>query len=273
MKIRLHFFVLLVSVFYFSVTVAAEYSFGVVPQFEARKLYSIWHPILKVLEHKTGHTFNMVGTESIPSFEEAFLSGSYDFAYMNPWHSLLAYDKQGYVPLVRDDSQRLAGILVVRKDSDIDKVTDLDGKNIAFPSPNALGASLLMRADLTLLQGIHFKPIYVDTHSSVYMNVALKQVSAGGGVEQTLKAQQPEIQNLLKIIYKTRSMAPHPVSAHPRVPKAVMQQVIKAFIAMSQDPEQKLLLEKIPMAKPVEASYEDYKPLKQWGLGELYVQE
>ena len=125
-----------------------SFSFGVVPQFEARHLAAIWQPILEELGARTGYRFDLVGSPRIPAFEASFLAGEFDFAYMNPYHAMLAAEGQGYVPLVRDGAGRLRGILVVRDDSPYRDVADLEGRRIAFPSPNALGASLLMRADL-----------------------------------------------------------------------------------------------------------------------------
>ncbi len=250
---------------------AEEFIFGVVPQFEARKLYQTWKPILKVLQEKTGHTFTMQGTESIPEFEKEFMNGSYDFAYMNPWHSLMAFKQQGYLPLVKDGIRKLQGILVAPKNSEISSIQQLDGKQIAFPAPNALGASLLMRTELQNKHRLNIQPIYVGTHSSVYLNVILKQAAAGGGVMRTLKKQDPKLQSLLQIIYKTENIAPHPISAHPRVPKPVIEQVKLAFLAMKDDPEQQKLIEKIPMKSPVIATVDDYKPLEAMGLDSFYV--
>lgn len=252
---------------------STEYSFGVVPQFEARKLYAIWKPILNEVSNKTGHTFKLIGTETIPSFERSFVRGAYDFAYMNPWHSLVAFEHQGYIPIVRDNSRKLKGILVVRKDSGIKDISELDGEVIAFPAPNALGASLLMRADLKLIHGIDFHPIYVNTHSSVYLNVVLKQAKAGGGVQSSLKKQNPIVQSLLETLYVTRPMSPHPISSHPRVPNEVILQVTQAFIDMGNDPEQKRLLDQIPMSEPVKADINDYLPLKEWKLEDFYVRD
>ncbi len=268
-KIKTTFIVLFLL--YASPTLAAEYSFGVVPQFEARKLYRIWKPILEVLEQKTGHQFTMQGTESIPDFEQEFLSGEFDFAYMNPWHSLIASESQGYIPLVRDGNRQLKGILVVRKDSGISQLTQLAGKTIAFPAPNALGASLLMRAELSTLYGLTIYPRYVGTHSSAYLNVILKQTDAAGGVLRTLQQQEPVIQGLLRILYETQAIAPHPISVHPRVPKKVREQVWKAFLAMKTDIKQQMLLAKIPMENPVPATIADYLPLKKLGLENFYV--
>lgn len=98
---------LLFIVFAFSAPLAwsadgVVYRFGVVPQYEQRKLFRIWRPILDELEKRTGFTFKLVGSPKIPVFERKVEEGDYDFAYMNPYHLILAQERQGYLPLVRD---------------------------------------------------------------------------------------------------------------------------------------------------------------------------
>ena len=249
-----------------------EYTFGVVPQFEPRKLAGIWAPILKELEERTNLKFKMVGSSEIPEFEINFMDGEFDFAYMNPYHALMASTEQGYVPLVRDHGRKLFGILVNKKDSPISNVEELNGKKIVFPSPNALGASLLMRADLDQIHRIKFKTNYVQTHSSVYLNVLLGKADAGGGVMGTFNGQKPEVRDGLKIIYKTRSMAPHPVVAHPRVPKEHMDLVRNAFLDMSKTEEGAAMLAKIPMKKIGIAKIKEYLELKEWNLDKYFVE-
>jgi len=247
-----------------------EYRFGVVPQFEPRKLANIWIPILEQLEQRTGFKFKMVGSPKIPDFEVSFLEGEFDFAYMNPYHAMLAGEEQGYVPLIRDGGRKLSGVLVVGKDSPIQNVADLNGQKVAFPAPNALGASLLIRADLEEVYGVKVKPVYVQTHSSVYLNVVLDQTAAGGGVLSTLKNQKPEIQDKLRVLYTTREMAPHPVTAHPRVPQAHQDAVQQVFLDIAKTEAGQALLRKIPMKSAMPAHLQDYKVLKQWGLEKYY---
>lgn len=252
---------------------AAEptYGFGVVPQFAPRKLVDIWLPILKELEKRTGLKFRMFGSPKIPDFEVAFMAGDFDFAYMNPYHAMLAGEQQGYITLVRDGSRELFGILVVPKDSPIQTIKELDGRKVAFPAPNALGASLLMRAELEVIHGIKVRPIYVQTHSSVYFNVILNKVAAGGGVMRTLRKQKQEIQQRLRILYKTRGVAPHPIVAHPRVPRGHRKAVRQAFLDMARTKKGQALINKIPMRKPVLAQLEEYVDLKKLGLERFYV--
>ena len=249
----------------------ASYSFGVVPQFEQRKLYRIWRPILDELEQRTGLEFKLVDSPNIPDFEQKYREGTYDFAYMNPYHLLVANDTQGYLPLVRDGGRMLQGILVVPKESPIQSVGELAGKQVAFPAPNALGASLLMRAELAKLHGVQVIPRYVKTHSSVYLHVILGQTAAGGGVASTLLSQKPVIREKLRILYQTRLIYPHPISTHPRVPKAHQNRVRHALLEMAQTEKGAALLAKIPMHQTMAASLEDYTPMRAWGLEAFYV--
>lgn len=247
------------------------YKFGVVPQFAPRKLADIWLPIFEELENRTGLKFVMIGSTRIPDFEISFLAGDFDFAYMNPYHAMVASLEQGYVPLNRDHGRKLFGILVVKKDSTIQGVKELHGKTISFPSPNALGASLLMRADLAKQVEIEIKPRYVDTHSSVYLNVIFGKTPAGGGVMGSLRQQDQEVQDALRIIYKTRQMSPHPVTAHPRVPADHVELVRKAFLEMGKTDKGAALLAKVPFKKIGPANLEEYLELKEWGLEKFYT--
>ncbi len=248
------------------------YTFGVVPQFEARALAAIWVPILEELEQRTGIRLKLVGSPRIPEFEEGFEAGEFDFAYMNPYHVLVANEKQGYIPLVRDGGRQLFGVLVVRKDSPIQSVAELDGQVISFPAPNALGASLLMRADLDALHNIQFSPVYVSTHTSSYLNVVLGRAAAGGGVMGTFSKQDSEVKDLLRVLYETRRTPPHPIAAHPRVPADIREKVQTAILEMAATPEGAEMLAGIPIREAIVTELTDYQDLGEWGLENYFVQ-
>ncbi len=135
----------------------AEYSFGVVPQYDHRQLFALWTPILGELGKRTGLSFKAVFEPDIPSFEKMCFKGFYDLVYLNPYHLLKANWSAGYRAVIRDHSD-LLGVLVVRRDSPLNSPEDLNGRTVAFPSPNALGASLLMRVDLSSLFHVRNPP-------------------------------------------------------------------------------------------------------------------
>ena len=243
---------------------------GVVPQFDTHRLHTIWNPILEHLSKLTGFQFKLITASSIEDFEKAFMNGEYDFAYMNPYHFILANKLQGYLPLVRDVGKKLQGILVVNKDSGIDNVSQLQGKIIAFPSPNALGASLQMRQELVDDFSMSIKPSYVNNHDSVYINVLLGEEIAGGGVEKTLKQQPLRYQDALKIIHKTRAVPPHPLVVKASISRQIRDKVINGFLAMGTTKKGTMLLANIPIKQIGYAKLEDYELLKAMKLERFY---
>jgi phosphonate transport system substrate-binding protein len=247
-----------------------SYVLGVVPQFEVRKLYAIWQPIIDEIAMKTGIQIELAPSKNIEEFEMEFAQQKFDFAYMNPYHMLVA-SEHGYEPLVRDTSKMLYGILVVRSDSDIRSPLDLNDKVIAFPSPNALGASLQMRQELHDQFGIQIRPNYVKTHDSVYLNVILYEAVAGGGVQKTLSRQPLNYQEQVRIVHKTTPVSPHPVAIRASLPAPLKASIKRAFIAMGEKQEGQKKLEKIPIKRIGPAGMEDYLPLKKMGLDRFYV--
>lgn len=262
----------LVACVFLSALVRAEtaYSVGVVPQLEARELASIWVPVLAELSKRTGLRLTMKGSPRIPEFEIAFEAGEFDFAYMNPYHAVIAARKQGYIPLVRD-AEPLYGVLVVRKDSPYRTIADLAGKKISFPAPNSFGASLLMRADLDALFHIKVIPLYAQTHTSGYLNTVLGVSEAAGGVKASFDRQKPDIRESLRIIYETRKVPSHPILAHPRVPEAHRVLVKQALFDMAATREGAALLDRIPMSKLTSASKDDYAVMSRLKLDKYYV--
>ena len=166
-------------------SVAKELTIGIVPQFSITDIYNTWNPVLKAVEAETGLQFRMKSYQSIPDFEKGIMNSEVDIAYMNPYHLIMVQRAAGYIPIIRNGSTKLTGLLVVKKDSPYNSIADLEGKTIAFPAPNAFGASLYMRALLKEQEKINFKAKYVRTHSNVWRQVLTGIADAGGGVRVT----------------------------------------------------------------------------------------
>jgi phosphonate transport system substrate-binding protein len=243
---------------------------AIVPQFPAVEIHRDWSPLLDRLEKETGLNFTLAINASIPEFEDALLAGQPDFAYMNPYHQVMAKRAKGYVPLVRGGNL-LTGVLMVRKDDPIKSVSELDGKDIAFPAPNAFGASLWLRALLAEQAKIRINPVYVKTHSNVYRYVTSGRAAAGGGINATLADESEEVRANLRVLLETPGVPSHPLSVHPRVPEVVRKQVTEALLRMAAEPGGQALMENVQMESLRRADYaRDYFPLEKFGL-EKYV--
>lgn len=251
----------------------AEQTFtvAVVPQFPPEQIFRDWTPVLNEVSKLTGLHLKLKTYPSIPEFETAFLNGEPDFAYMNPYHAVMARKAVGYTPILREDAHRLTGILVVRQDSPISRVEQLDGATLAFPAPNAFGASLYLRALLTEEQKINFNPNYVTTHSNVFRNVIIGRAQAGGAIRQTLEQETPELRAQLRVLYETPSAYSHPVTAHPRVSTEARETLLQAFLKLGANPAFAEQLKAIQISTPAKADFKDYAPLEKLGLERFLV--
>lgn len=251
---------------------AESYTFAVTPQFEQRKLYAIWNPIVQELQKRTGVQLKLVAALSVPEFEKGISAGSFDFVYANPYHIYHEIRGQGYIPLVRDNVP-LRGIIVVRKDNPVRDISELNGKVLAMPSPNALGAGLLPRAELERLRHVKMTYLYVKTHSSVYLHVANGLADAGGGVEKTLAEQDKAIRDQLRILYTTQGFPSLPVAAHPRIPKDTREKIRQALLDIGNTPEGRKMLAEVPITQVVPASTAEYEALRKLNLESYWVEE
>jgi len=237
------------------------FKLAVVPQFAATQVNHDWTPLLAALEQATGYHLQLTLYEQVQQFESELLQGVPDFVYLNPYHMVMANEAQGYRPLLRD-SDNLSGILVVRRDGPIKSLADLANATVAFPSPNALGASLYLRALLAETEKITVKPDYVGNHQTVYRQVLRGDAAAGGGVLRTLNKEPDAVREQLSILYSTPDVASHPFAAHPRVANEVVQKITDALLALGNDATGRKLLEAVLMPKPVRADYQrDYAQL------------
>lgn len=248
-------------------TQAATFTLAVVPQHTPEITHRYWAPFARRLGQETGHTIQLRVYRTFDEFETDFLNGVPELIYLNPYHQLTAYKAQKYLPLVRDGSQLLAGVLVVPQDSPVKSIRDLHGRELGFPDPNAFAASIYMRALLTEKERIRFIPRFYSSHGNVYRHVIVGDVAAGGGVNTTLARERPETRAALRVLYETPGTAPHPLSVHPRVTPADREALVRAILRLGRNDDGRELLKNIQIPQPVRADYRrDYVPLEKLRL-------
>lgn len=243
----------------------------IVPQLTPSQTYEAWAPLLEQLGKQSKQCFELVVPATIPLFEKEVLSGKPDFAFLNPYHAVMAFRAHKYIPLIADNKKKLNGILVVRADSKLTNLQGLQDAKLVFPAPNSFAASLLIRSLLTQ-SGIKYSTTYVKSHQNVYRSVITGDALAGGGVNNTLEREPDEIKSQLKILYETPSFMPHPFAANPRIPLSEQNAVKTAFISMKSTPAFVELLNKVQIPDPIEVSYKkDYLPLEKLNLEKFVV--
>ena len=243
-------------------------TFGIVLQQTASKLLQSWGPLLQWLSQRTGHDIQFKTAPDIPTFESRLQKGEYDFAYMNPYHFTVFNRTAGYQAVVRARNKRIHGIIVVRRDSDIAELDDLEGQQIAFPAPAAFAATVLPRANLAA-SGVQVEPRYVSSHDSVYRAVAGGFYPAGGGVVRTLRSAAPEIRDQLRVLWKSPGYTPHAIAVHQRVPAHWVDALRQALTEVHQTEDGRIVLERLKISGFQDASDDDWDDVRALNIDAL----
>lgn len=251
-----------------STSFAQTYTVGIVPQQSAKKLAQMWQPLFDYLKDETGLTFVFSTAKDIPTFEERLHSQSYDFAYVNPFHYTVFHDSANYEALAKQANKKISGIIVVRKDSPITHIEQLNGETLAFPAPAAFAASIIPRAEM-VHAGISITPQYVLSHDSVYLNVIRGFFVAGGGIVRTLNGLPEAERSQLRVLWKSKGFTPHAFVSHERIPQAHRQAVLDALLALNNTPSGNAILASIQFNGIAPAKNADWNDVRALGITSL----
>ena len=226
----------------------ADIVMGVVPQQSPLKLLKTWSPITKYLSKQTGEKIIFKTETSITKFEKVLYSGGYDFAYMNPYHYIVAHKTQGYEARLRAQ-KNIKGILVMKKGRSID---DIKKENFTylFPAPNAFAATLLTKYDLLEKYKVPIEVLnnakYVNSHDSVYKGVSRGLGDVGGGIERTFRALNDEkTKESLTVVHTTKAYPSHPFAFNPSMREETKNKIIHALMNIPSSYLQKLKIKEL----------------------------
>ena len=247
---------------------AQHISFAIVPQQSAIELVKNWGPLLKYLSEKTGYNVQFRTAKDIPEFEQRLANGEYDFAYMNPYHYVVFHERANYQAMLRQGNKQLKGILVVRKDTPIKSIQELDGKTIAFPSPAAFAATLVTSAELSS-ENIHFDAQFVSSHDSVYLNVAKGFFIAGGGVIRTFNNTPEAVRNQLKVLWTSKGYTPHAFAYRGDIDPKIVNDIKTALLDLNTTEKGRALLRNLGIPNLVNAKDSDWDSIRALNINAL----
>jgi len=224
---------IILSVLFINIILAKPLVFGVVPQQSPQKLYKAWKPFIDFIAKDIGVEIVFKTEKSIPEFEKKLYSGAYDIAYSNPYHYTIVHKKQNHNAIARFDKQ-IVGILVAKKNSDIQSIHDVKNKEFLFPAPRAFAATILTKFDVLNKQNYSIdkskKFRYVNSHDSVYLGVQRGIGEIGGGIVRTFN--KFKYKDSLKIIYKTDKYPSHPISIRQNIDRDIANKIKKSLLTV-----------------------------------------
>ena len=246
-----------------------QYSMAVMPSAPPVTLHKQWAPFVERLSRDTGLAINLKMYERMADFERDIWDGIPDLIFSSPIQAVVAHQSSGYLPLVRGGKPVAIG-LFVRKDSPIKTVDDLAGKKVSFVGNKNLCSVSIRHLLANYKAPLSYTNEYAGSTKNVIFNVLLGKSDAGGVFVPELARESEDTRNQLREIVATPEIAPHPLSAHPRVPRSDREAIRKATLAIAASGNSEELFDKLRLAKPVAADYNrDYRSLEVINIKEL----
>ena len=248
-----------------------EYIVGIHPLHNPKRLVEVYGPVVDYLNISVPQVrFRLEASRNYEEFEKKLYSGHFDFAMPNPYQTVrsLKYGYRVFGKMGNDEMFR--GIILVRKDSGIRKVTDLKGKKVAYPALTALAATMMPQYYLHT-HGINvnrdIENLYVGSQESSIMNVLRGHVAAGATWPvpwQTFQQENPEMAAQLEVKWQTETLPNNGWVVRNNVPFALTKDVGNALVGLGKTQEGRAMLERLGITHFEHASNETYRPVQQY---------
>ncbi|MBY0554484.1 phosphate/phosphite/phosphonate ABC transporter substrate-binding protein [bacterium] len=212
---------------------------------------------------------------------EAFGSKRADVAILNTLGYVLANEKYGAearLKLVNRGRDEYAGQIIVRDDSKIKSIKDLNGKKFAFVDPASTSGYLLPQR-LFKQQGIKIKEsIFAGKHDTVVTAVYQKQVDAGAtfytppdddgtpkDARWLLRTQYPDVYKKIRILQLTDPIPNDPLMFRKEMPEELKVKIVDSLKRYIKTEEgAKVLKDLYHITDFKEASDKDYDKIREY---------
>jgi phosphonate transport system substrate-binding protein len=222
-------------------TAQPVYHFSPVNQHSLQLSAAYWNPILEYVSARSGVKLQLKLGRTSAETTAGVLAGEADFAFTNHLFSPERM-KLGWTVFGRRNVPSISGQIIVPAESPYRTLADLAGKPIAFPGPEALVAYKLTYAQL-LAQKVEVTPVFAGNLDAAFSQMLAGRAVAMGTNSQMVTEYSAREGRTFRVLWTSPRLNDLALMASPRVPKAQVQAVAKAFLGMHLDPAGKQVLD------------------------------
>lgn len=248
-----------------------QYLFGIHPLHNPQRLHEVFGPVMEYLSSNIkGVKFQLEASRNYASYDKKLYAKRFHFSLPNPFQTINAIDKGYRVFAKMGDDQNFRGIIITRKDSHINSVSDLKGKAISYPAPTALAATMmpqyyLQSNGLNVMRDVSNK--YVGSQESSIMNVFHGATAAGSTWPppwHALIKERKELTEQLEVKWETEPLLNNGLVVLPEVPQQTVDQVTKLLTNLHKTKQGKIMLRRMELSRFEVATNETYQPVRDF---------
>lgn len=223
--------------------VAADkpYAFNVLNQRSIALTAQYWNPILTYVTAKSGVPLELKLAKTAKEGNSAAEKGAYDFLYTNHFFTP-ERDKLGYRVIARPAGLGIKSQIVVPADSPVKTLSDLEGKDVAFVSPDGF-TGYWLSYDALLAAKVKVNVVFTGNQEASSAQLKVNKVAAAG-VNSSIMARYGRREAFeYRALWTSETFQDLCIMANPKVPADKVAAITKAFVGMLSDPQGKKILE------------------------------
>ena len=217
------------------------YAFNVLNQRSIALTAQYWNPILTHVSRKSGVPLELKLAKTSKEGDAIAEMGKYDFLYTNHFFTP-ERDRLGYKVIARPAGPGITSQIVVPQDSPIQSLEDLNGKEVAFVTPDAF-AGYWLPMDALLKAKVNVKVVFSGNQEASSAQLKINKVAAAG-VNSSIMARYGRRESFeYRALWTSDIYQDLCIMANPKVPGDKAAAVRAAFIDMAKDPEGRQVLQ------------------------------
>lgn len=210
------------------------YHFSPVNQYDINLTAAYWNPIINYVSDKSGVKLSLKIGRTSADTTSYVLAREVEFAFTNHLFSP-EREKLGWKVFGRRNSPPVKGEIVVPASSPINSLSELNGKDIAFPGPEALIAYKVPMAHL-LNSRLNVHVVFGGNQNGALAQLFAGKVQAVGGNSQLIESYTARENKQFKVLWASEPYYDLALMASSSVPEADLKAVANAFFGMKSDP-------------------------------------
>src|SRR5712671_3709069 len=211
------------------------YAFNVLNQRSISLTAQYWNPILTYVSRKSGVPLELKLAKTAQEANAIAEMGKYDFLYTNHFFTP-ERDRLGYKVIARPAGPGIRSQIVVPVDSPIRSLEDLQGKEVAFVSPDGF-TGYWLPMDALLRAKVNVKVVFTGNQEASSAQLKVNKIAAAG-VNSSIMARYGRRESFeYRALWTSDIYQDLCVMANPKVPADKVAAVKAAFIDMVRDPE------------------------------------
>lgn len=245
--------------------------FGVHPLHNPHRLFQVYQPLIDHLNRNLpGVRLRLEASRDYADFEHKVADRHFHFALPNPYQTV-ASQRYGYRVFGKmGDDRNFRGVILVRRDSGIDKPADLKGKAVSYPAPTALAATMMPQwffheAGIDVRRDLVNQ--YVGSQESSIMNVYLGKTVAGATWPPPWRSfvrEHPDIAAQLEVKWETPSLVNNGLVVRADVPPETVRRVRELLLRLPESEEGRALLASLELSRFEAADEASFQPVKDF---------